>query len=246
MFGIIMAIVSTGTALIDGIRRGHENVQAIKRGYQRQLDGTDDTNTYFDIHGNRRDLKTHQIRKVDFAIVESHGQDRCIRDQYGNIVRNYTEEKREARRKEALANNRTVYLYRELANGIYSGEEHREFGGDGYCEGQQYKDLSNGHIYVGRSIMIKGTQIEHVDFYMDLNGYLVREADSWRLKRKRNETLLSKDEVNRFIIEFNNNQRNNKPKPHLDNFGKPIKNNGEYIYDLGQYYHNKNNCPMEV
>ena len=258
MFGIIMAVISTAHALFDGCKKGCEHVSAMQRGYQRQLDGTDNTYTYFDLNGNRRDLKTREIRTLDLKVVEADGQDRCLRDLSGNVIRNFTEEERNVRKYKAIDNKRTVYLYRELGNGIYNGSVHREFGGDGYCEGSQFKDLKTGEIYVGRMFCIADEKelgekaplfSGVVTFYMNLQGYLVRESDSQIAKRKRGEIVPSEEMVSSFINKFNNKQKENgwnncKDKIfHIDSFGNKGQRN-EYM--TKQFYCNNNSVNEDI
>lgn len=241
MFGIIMAVMSTGRALVGGIQHGVEEAWAIDRAKQRN----DGTNTYFDWRGQRRDLTTHEVRSVDFAAVEADGQDRCIRDVHGNVVRNFTEEEAEERRKEALRMGRTVYLYRKHGNGIYNGSEHRDKGGDGWCEGTQFKDMMTGEIYVARIHCVCGIKElgkdakwddNMVTFYMSLDGRLIRETDSVMFKRRRGEVVPSKEIVEEYIKTYNQRK---KPIPSCDAFGKPIYNDIIYQSEIKKYYDDK-------
>lgn len=215
MFGIIMAVVSLGHATIDGIKKVREDSYAIKRAQERKANGADYTNTYFDWRGVRKDLDTHQYREVDPELVEHYGKDQCMYDINGNVVRNFSEERRAKKYKDAqnmaLATGRTVVLYRD-GNGVYNGKTHREFGGDGYCEGPQFKDLKTGEMYVARRLFVKGkdkTDMGCIYYYMTLDGLLVREADSIIKKRKQNEIKVSKETSLDFIKQFNEKQRQN-------------------------------------
>ena len=215
MFGIVMAIMSLGHATIDGIKKVREDSFAIKRAQERKANGTDYTNTYFDWQGTRKDLDTHQYRRVDFEAVEHYGKDQCIYDINGNVVRNLSNERREKKYNDAqnisLATGRTVVLYRD-GNGVYNGKTHREFGGDGYCEGPQFKDLKTGEMYVARWFIVKGkdkTDTDAINYYMTLDGLLVREADSTIKKRKQNEVKVSKETSLDFMKQFNEQQKQN-------------------------------------
>ena len=215
MFGIVMAILSLGHATIDGIKKVREDSYAIKRAQERKANGKDYTNTYFDWKGTRRDLDTHQYRRVDFEVVENYGQDQCIYDIHGNVVRNLTAERRNKKyldaKDSALVTGRTVVLYRD-GNGVYGGKSHRDLGGDGYCEGSQFKDLKTGQIYVARRFVLKDkdkTCGDVIYYYMTLDGMLVREADSIIKKRKNNEVKVSKETSLKFINQFNSKQRQN-------------------------------------
>lgn len=200
MFGIIFGALVLGAAVVDGLVGVVSNHNA--REHAKTLD-ENKSNIYVDRSGATRDIRTNIRVDLDPDVVELHGQDKCMRDYNGNILRNFTEEKREKRRIDAIKKGRTVYLYRERANGIYQGEEHREFGGDGYCEGTQFKDLATGEIYVARKIYIKEKRV-FVPFYMNLNGMLVRTCDSYKLNSD-----LSQKEIRDFIVLFNNKQKAN-------------------------------------
>ncbi len=214
MIGILFTLFNIGVAAADGISKAVQTNDGIKRAYERKANGIEDYNTYFDYRGVRRDLNTHEIRNVDFAIVESDGKDRCVRDVHGNVVRNLTEEEADKRKQKAIAMGRTTYLYRKYGNGIYNGSYHRDHGGDGFCDGAQFKDLKTGQIYVGRMFYVRDPALKGdgyyggntMYFYMDLKGLLVREADCEMLKRKRGERVPSEENVMKFIAEFNDKQ----------------------------------------
>lgn len=248
MFGIIMGLISTGCAMIDGIKRGYESAQGYNRGLQRKANGSDNTNTYFDWRGACRDLDTGELRFVDPILNESYGQDQCIRDVRGNVVRNLSEERRQAKFDEAKKKgDRTVVLYDK--NGIVIRAAKSQNIKD-YCEGPQFKDLANGSMYVARRFKLKdlkkGDEIDagYVTFYMNFDGLLVREADSVTKKREQGVNVPSVEEVTAFINKFNTKQGcengwyNCKDKIyHRDSFG-----NLDYInfYNASQFYCSEN------
>ena len=248
MIGIIMGLVTTGHAIIDGIVRSYESAQGYNRGLQRKADGTDNTNTYFDWRGTRRDLDTGEIRFVDPILNESYGQDQCIRDVYGNVVRNLSEERRQAKFDEAKKKgDRTVVLYDSEGIVVRTAKSQNI---KDYCEGPQFKDLENDSMYVARRFKLKdlkkgdSADVGYVNFYMNFDGLLVRESDSVTQKRKQGINVPSVEEVNAFISKFNAKQScengwyNCKNKMyHKDNFG-----NLDHLdsYEVGRYYCNKN------
>lgn len=244
MIGIVFSLIHLGEQLVDNVHKIIQTEQGIRRAEERKANGTDNTNTYFDWRGARRDLNTNELRHVDFAIAENDGQDQCIRDMYGNVVRNLTQEKRDGREEASIRSGRTVYLYREYANGIYNGAEHRDFGGDGLCEGSQYKDLRTGAVYVARRVPMKGVGTPSVPCYMDLSGRFIREADSVELNRKNGTITSSKEEVIEAMAELNKGRI--RPTPMLDAFGKPRYNDGLYKSQMGKYYLNKNAVKGDV
>lgn len=246
MFGIALSVATLIAGICSGLKKNHENELAHKRGLERRANGTDITNTYFDCDGIRRDLDSHAPRIVDLQIVESRGEDQCIRDVNDNIIRNLSEERRmkkfnEARRK----GGRTVVLYKTIGNCPTNENQ----GGDGYCYGPQFKDLTNGEIYVARRFEVrplkKGCDVDfgYVTFYMRLDGIIVREADSVTQKRNRGKDVPSVEEVKKFIDIFNYKQKNgngwndckNKINK-IDSFGNIV---GKNCYALYRYYCNK-------
>lgn len=247
MFGIIMGLFATGRAMIDGAKRISEGVQGYNRGLLRKENGSDNTNTYFDWRGIRRDLDTHEIRFVDPKLNESYGQDQCIRDVYGNVVRNLSEERRQEQFNEAKRKgDRTVVLYDNTGIVIKTSKSQNI---KDYCEGPQFKDLENGSMYVARCFKLKNLKrgdsedVGYVKFYMNFDGLLVREADSVAHKRKQGVNVPSPEEVNVFIRNFNEKQisgngwNNCKDKMyHKDSFG-----NLDHLdsYEVGQYFCNR-------
>lgn len=237
MIGIFFSLLSLGNALVDGTKKSLYNIEAMKRAEERKTNGTDRTNTYFDWRGVRRDMATNQPVRVDFEIVENHGEDQCIRDIHGNVLRNLSQEKRDAAEAEARAKgNRTVVFYKQYGN----SEGHRDRGGDGYCEGPQFKDLNTGELYVARELEVRdeNNNLYFMKFYMDFDGNLVREADCEKHKRYRLEKLPDEKIVEEFIKAFNGNQRRERYSDKMyfkDNFGNR-KIDG---FMLGKYfYHN--------
>lgn len=250
MFGIIYALICTGAALVNAANNGISNAQGKQWAREQEAAGREMYGTYFDYRGVRRDIKTNEYRNVDFAIVENDGKDRCVRGLHGEVIRNLTEEEANRRKQVAIAEGRTAYLYRKYGNGIYNGSYHRDHGGDGFCEGTQFKDLKTGQIYVGRRFFVNDPALKRdglfggntMCFYMNLDGLLVREADCEMFKRRRGELVPSRKNVANFIEEFNEKQLHGngykgwKDKMyHKDAFGKV---SGKNQYAFKQYYCN--------
>ena len=227
MIGIIFALITFGERVVDSAHKAVQNSRGYKRGLERRSNKTDNTNTYFDWRGTRRDLDTNEYRSVDFAVCEQYGEDQCIRDIKGNVVRNLSEEKRNLEFEKAKLNpNNTVALYRKNGNGIYAGREHREFGGDGYCEGTQYKDLKTGELYVER--YFKGVIV-----YMDLYGRIVRESDKTKIERNTEKCFrYTPLEIKKLIDEYNLNRTKKC------DLGAPNYNDCLYLYRLDKVYMN--------
>lgn len=241
MIGILYTLVSAGILTADCISGAIENHQ-LREDARKRNDNP--YGYYLDRRGNERLISTNQLCSVNPMIDEHDGKDVCVRDIRGNVIRNLTEEKREERRLEAIEKGRSVYLYREYGNGIYNGTYHRDFGGDGYCEGAQFKDLKNGNIYVARNFYVKdlSNTCGDVYYYMDFNGKLVRESDCMKFKRASGECKISKESSDLFIKNFNESQDKNgynNTKNDIcivDNFGKATGKINEYA--LKQYYCN--------
>lgn len=228
MIGIIFGLLNFGGRVVDSAHKAVQNHDGYMRALKRKRDGTDNTNTYFDWQGTRRDLKTHEFRSVDLAVVESYGEDRCIRDIYGNVIKNLSEEDRQQRLAQAKVDPlKTVALHRAIGNGTSTGQVIRKYGGDGYCEGPQYKDLETGEIYVARCF-------EGVVVYMDLTGRLIRESDRTKRDRRSGKHLpYTESEINKFIEEYN------KTRVKKSDLGIPDYQNPLYIHKLNKLYMNK-------
>ena len=237
MFGIIYAITCTGVAIIDGIRGRIEDYQLRENAKHHHNNRT--SNIYLDRYGTPRDIISKEYRNIDFAIVEAKGKDQCIKDVHGNVVRNLTEEKRQERKRQAISNSRTVYLFNKYGN----SRSNRRMGGDGYCEGTQFKDIQTGEIYVARQLIVNHTSMY---FYMNMDGLLVRESDSCVTKRNKGEFLYDDKMIQNFIKEFNRNQYTNKPKVPTDSFGNPNPNDALYFCELGEYYRNKDKVLVDI
>ena len=200
MIGIILSIVSWGYAAADGIKRAIYTNDGYKRGLQRREEGTDDTNSYFDWQGNRRDLDTGHPISVDFKVVESNGRDRLIKDlKTGKVIRNLTEEKRQ----------------------------------------EKYHKRGKYHLH-------------EATFYMDMNGYLIRESDTDKMKRKNGDPhVISEKEAKDFIELFNSKQAtcgwNETKHPSKDYFGNPVMETKFQKAERKQeYYCNRNAIYSDV
>lgn len=253
MFGILYTLAKTGAALVDGAMGVVENKQLKKHAKDLQKEGKNPAGYYLDRYGKQRLIDSDKQVTVDFAINESYGKDVCVRDVHGNVIRNLTDEKREARKEEARDNKRTVYLYNEHGNGVYMGATHRDKGGDGFCEGAQFKDIETGEIYVARRHYICSDKelgpnapmfSGKVIMYMTLDGKLVRESDSDALKRRRGEIKPSKEMIDAYIEKYNR-----RPRPHRNvdafgkiNYGRDIR----YERELSEYYDNKFSVNSDV
>jgi hypothetical protein len=227
LIGILLGLITFGERVVDSAHKAVQSSQGYKRGLERRANGIDNTNTYFDWRGMRKDLDTHEYRSVDLKICERNGEDQCIRDIRGNVVRNLSEERRNlAFERAKLNSNNTVSLYRKYGNGAYGSGEHRNLGGDGYCEGTQYKDLKTGEIYVAR--YFKGVIV-----YMDFNGRLIRESDETKKARTEGEEFThSASEIQKYINEYN------LTRTKKCDLGAPRYNSGLYLYDLDKVYMN--------
>lgn len=199
MFGLIYLATSTVASIVSGVKGAHENSECIKRGKERKRKGQNIANIYYDRLGTTRDLDTHDIVSVDHIYCESRGEDACVRDLYGNVLRNLSEEKRTERWNAIQMNNPngdTVCFWKphSVNNAIW---------------GNQYKDLKTERIFVARNFKYPtsyGTCGASGDFYMDCQtGLLVRETDMY--KKRRDKNRVSDELVERFIIEFNNRQK---------------------------------------
>ena len=250
MIGILYVLLQTGAAVASGVSDVIRNETSKTIAKELQKEGKNPYGTYYDCRGRERLLENGTICSVDVAVVEDDGQDRCVRNVHGEVIRNLSEEESNERKENAIKDGRTTYLYRKNGNGIYNGKYHLDRGGDGYCWGTQLKDLTTGDIYVARRFLVtEGKKKQYTNFYMDLNGLLVREADSDIYKRKIGENVLSEEAVKEFIKKFNNKQNGNgwydcKDKIVLkDNFGKAKGFNQIY---LRKYYCNENDVSQDV
>lgn len=235
MFGLLYGLYVAGSAIVDGVSGTIENHGLKEHGKELQAEGKNPAGIYLDRYGSTRLINSGELCRVDPAINENLGKDVCVRDIHGNVIRNMTEEKRINRANEAVRKGRTVYLYNEYGNHDYDDY----YNVMNYCKGTQFKDLKNGKIYVARNFFIKEKR-NYISAYMDLDGKLVRETDSYR----NSKNPLSEKEVEEFIIEFNKAQidgngwkgTKNEIYP-TDRFGEKRKQPS--MFALDQFYCNK-------
>lgn len=200
MIGLLYGLYVVGAAVVDGVSGAVENHELKEHGRELQAEGKNPAGIYLDRHGATRLINTGELCKVDPAINENEGKDVCVRDIHGNVIRNLTEEKRSVKAREAAMDGRTVYLYNYRGNHEYDNY----YDVKSYCKGSQYKDLDTGEIYVARKFFIKDRRT-HISFYMDFEGNLIRETDSYKIS---NEKVLNEKEVEDFILKFNEAQSN--------------------------------------
>lgn len=246
MFGLIYAIIIICAVLISGIKCAVEEQEQITKAKKRREEGNNKYNLYTDRLGHTRDLRTGQLRMMDYISCEQEGEEQYLRDIYGNPVRNLSEERRLERRIEAANDpRRTVFFYKEGPDRIRAGSNGRP-----YYSGKQYKDLKTGQVYVCRRIEFPreispngGSGV----FYMDVsNGLLVREADRQIFDRTNGKYKFSEEQCKQFIELFNEKQREGGYAPMARSINKSGWKQNESELDkcvrMKAFYFNNKEC----
>lgn len=192
MFGIIYVTIAIIIAIIAAIKKLYWDGEGREIGLQRRGNGENDSNTWYDSNGIRRDLDTGEYRRVEF-----NGRlDRLLVDKDGNVLRNLDQEKRldEAAKEAAKAPAGTKAVYLESWDRKYSKITRKKPNGRiiDFVKGRVYKDIKTGEPYLLRdfnwhsSCMDHNWTIQHLDpfgrfcsgkYYMNLKGKLVCLAD---------------------------------------------------------------------
>lgn len=255
MIGIIFGAIAFGGAMVGAIQNCASTYGGWKDGIERQKNGTDKTNSYFDYRGVRRDLSTGRAIKVDMAIQhELYGTDTCIRDlKTGEVIRNLSEEERHKWKEKARITGKSVYLVDENGNGYHFADGYaHDRGGDGFCYGIQVKDFKTDETYVLRRLIFPYVcsdgkkKYDYAEFYMTLKGMLVRPTDHTLKLIKNGFKKGSIEEMESFIKEFNEGQKNGGyyAKKYytfqMKDWRKELKKNHPmYEYNMGIYYCNE-------
>lgn len=190
MFGLIYSLI-VGTGL-----EGHSIMDKVENDNRRVNNVDPDEMTYLDTKG-----KTRFVSDNKQAFYQTINGDMCLVDAKGNIRKNCTADKREEKRnasyEKAIANGETTYCIDE--------REHRFE----HPQGQRFKDLKTGDVYLIRRIRGKY-------YYIDFKtGDVVRKTDD-QLKEdkilgttpheidieKFNKTPRGKFEGDRFLDHF--------------------------------------------
>ena len=239
MFGIIYALFNIIGATVSGTGTAIEEHQCIERAKEKKRKGHNSTNTYIDRKGSRRDLDTGELRYVDYIGSESYNNDQCIRDIHGNVVRNLSQERRDAAYEEARNNPAaTVYFWK---HGIAPYELGRN--GNPYYLGDIYMDVHNRNLYVRRILCIEKAITGDKDiagtFYMNVNtGLLTRECDEQVVERNNGEEVPTKDACRKFITYFNQLQSDTGYIPNTKYPKSKNETQLEKVIRLGNYYLN--------
>lgn len=205
MIGIIYMIGSLMHYGVSGLHIWGENFRAKERGYQRKLNGSNITNSYIDYRGVTRDLDTDDFVETERCYITGdlwlkHGAP-------SRRVRNLSKEWRDAYYEKMKINhsiNQTVTNDISIRRGSKPDILNKTpWNNMYYCEGQWYKDLSNGKLYVERDASIIKNNKKYIGtFYMDIKTRkLIRLSDSY-LNRYGHD--LSDEIVKEIIVLWNN------------------------------------------
>ncbi len=247
MFGFLYAAYLAIGSAISGTKAMIENQQRIDKANELKKQGKNLANVYTDIYGHTRDLSTGKSVMIDHINCESEGRDVYLRNQYGDPIRNLSEERRQQAYREARKHYDPRKSVMKWKDGPRRGTEGEN--GQPYYYGEQYKDLRTGRIYVCRRFKIPkeiyGKGNLSSSYYMNVEtGLLVRETDSQKENRKREKYTVPEDAVTRFMEYFNQKQSTEgyyyKSKQPKDFDWNGEEKNFDKIIRLGMYYCNEN------
>ena len=246
MFGLVYAIIIFFAIVISGIKCAIEDNEQISKAKELKAEGKNKHDLYTDRLGHTRDLRTGQLRHMDYVGCEAEGKDQYLRDMYGNPVKNISEERRWERVAEARADaRRTVSLWKPAIIYHKRGRE-----GNPPWYGNEYRDLENGRKYVCRTLTFPHEINEKGGggkYYMDTQtGLLVREADCQIFDRKHGKYEYS-EEMNKAFIEFFNKKQSttgyfrDSKRPRVSGWDQ-VESESDKQKRLDDFYCNRDNC----
>lgn len=210
MIGIFYLLANAIGLTVSGTIAAKENYDAIQKGKELQRQGKNIAGIYTDRLGETRSLATNERVMMDYLPgCESRGEDCYMRNKYGDPIRNISEEMRQERFHVAKNQNNpgvTVVKWKKGISIVEAGIHGRP-----YYAGSEFKDLETGKIYISRRFILpkeltNGEKLLAA-YYMDLDGYLVRETDKTRFERTQNQPYIPSQELSdKFIAYFNDKQ----------------------------------------
>lgn len=210
MIGIFYLLANAIGLTVSGTLAAKENYDAIQRGKERQRQGKNIAGVYTDRLGATRRLSNHERVSMDYLPgCEDRGEDCYMRDKYGRPIKNLSEQIRQERLQTAISKNDprvTVVKWKQGISKVEAGVHGRS-----YYAGSEFKDLETGKIYISRRFILpkeltNGEKLLAA-YYMDLNGFLVRETDETRFERTQDKPYLpSKELSDKFLAYFNDKQ----------------------------------------
>lgn len=200
MFGFIYLIYNLVGGAISGTKGWIENEYAKERGYQRQINGTNDVGLYTDRKGSTRLLSTNELAKIEYDYLtgdawlctgapstRKRNLSKEWRDNY------YTHIKENPIKGKTVVND--VYIRDHITSNDVKSMDIR-WNNKYYAYGQWYKDIDSGKLYVIRTI-------NAYKFYMDIStGKLVRITDEEKKYLLAND-LYDSDIIKKIIDDFN-------------------------------------------
>ncbi len=214
MFGIVYALTIAITNAVGHTKEYLDDLDGKKRGIQRRERNENPENVYFDHKGRIRDIQTNELRDI-----RRENGDLVLKDNNRNVLRNLSEEKREAeyqkRKNEAPSGTRAVFYKRwNMSDTPLIKDSVR-------ITGEVYRDIHNNELYLTRYIhWNKDNLSEKEDTWYEngmvcSNGYgaefyinpdtaeIVDVTDKW-IKNNKNINI---DDIHRFIKHFNSEQK---------------------------------------
>lgn len=182
MFGVFYLLFTGFAATVDKISRDNRDAESKMRAIQ------NNNISYYGTRGHRLVSNDRPVYKKTI-----NGQDVLIDLYNGQIYKNYTMERRDKAKEEALAQGKTVIIGGNKDR--YSDYEKNQF----WCKQcnirADYRDINTDKLLIDVSV-------NSVWFYMDLdNGHIIRPKD--------NETYINKDgnlSIEEIITIFNKRQ----------------------------------------
>lgn len=163
MFGLLAGAVLEIARGISGIGCTIENAKGKQRGREREANGQNPSHTYYDRKGVERDLITNEIRRTS-----RQDGDKVLTNKYGEVVRNFSQEEREANLAIAKMFPKPYVTVIPWGDAPHKAE----------CKGKRYKDIETGDIYVVREIPVTGSITQKYGYYMNATtGDYVRPCD---------------------------------------------------------------------
>lgn len=214
MFGIIYAGVVAITNVIGHTQEYFDDLDGKKRGIQRRNRGENLENVYFDHRGRLRDIATNELRDI-----RMQNGDWVLKDNNRNILRNLSEEKREAeyqkKKQEAPSGTKAIFYKSWNINDTPLKKSGYRITGD------VYRDINTDKLYLLRYICWDRDDLSDKQIVKYENGkswvntyaahfYLDTEtAEIVDISDKSKEQLsdIELENAKKFIKHFNNEQR---------------------------------------
>lgn len=154
MFGFLYSLFIAGSAVVTGTRECIDNT---KKSIKAENEGKD---WYLTRKGQQRLVSNNKLCSNTYDIKTG---DRILEDEDGNLIRNYSSERREQRRLQAIKEGKKYYLYTEPTDKLESLRiPHYN---------HIYKNVNTGESYLINNHYGYG-------IYVDMKGYVVEPTEA--------------------------------------------------------------------